>query len=271
MKLKPTSTVPLRTGREMPIIGFGTWGIDDADVIRSAITTGYMLVDTAGNYGTQQAVGQGVRASDVPREDVYITTKVESDEDAYVAAQENAAELGMPYADLTLIHWPPEQGAGEKQWELLMRAKQDGLTTDIGVSNYSIQQMEQLVAMTGEVPAVNQIEWTPFGHDMEMLEFCQANKIIIQAYSPLTQGKRLNDPTVMRIALAHRKTPSQVLIRWNLQLGTVPIVRARSRAHQQEDIDVFDFELSDQDMADLDSLNELFSALGTLTYATAHK
>lgn len=267
MKLDSTSTTPLRTGREIPIIGFGTWSVYNPEVVRSAIELGYMLIDTSGDYGTQPAVGKGVRASGVPREDIYITTKVEADDDGYVAAQDNAAELGLPYVDLTLIHWPPQTGVGEQLWGLLRQAKQDGLTTDIGVSNYSVKQIQQLVDMTGEVPVVNQIEWSPFGHDMEMLEFCRANDIVIQAYSPLTKGKRLNDRTLLQMALDHGKTPGQVLIRWNLQLGTIPIMRAKSREHQQENIDVFDFELSDQDMADLGSLNELFSTLGSLSYA----
>jgi len=268
MTLDSTSTVPLHTGRQMPVIGLGTWALrNTAEAVKSAIELGYMMIDTSGDYGTQPGVGKGYKESGAAREDVYIVTKVEDTDDAYTAAQNNLSELGLPYADLMLIHRPPRDNVGQQLWEGLIQSKQDGLTTDIGVSNYSVDQIQKLVNMTGEVPVVNQIEWTPFGHEFEMLDFCRENGITIQAYSPLTHGERLDDPTVQRIATKHHKTPSQVLIRWCLQVGTVPIIKAGSPEHQQENIDVFDFELEDQDMADLDGLNELFSALGSLSYA----
>lgn len=269
MKLDTTSTVRLRTGRQMPVIGLGTWALSDTDqAVKSAIDLGFMMIDTSGDYGTQPGVGKGFKESGAKREDVYIVTKVEDTDDAYIAAQNNIAELGLPYADLMLIHRPPHNSVGEHLWQGLIQSRQDGIVTDIGVSNYSTEQIQKLVDMTGEVPVVNQIEWTPFGHDIDMLNFCRENGIIIQAYSPLTHGERLGDKTVKRIAQRHVKTPSQVLIRWCLQVGTVPIVKAASPDHQREDINVFDFELDDQDMADLDSLNDLFSALGSLSYIT---
>lgn len=253
----------------MPVIGLGTWALDNTDrAVKSAIDLGYMLIDTSGDYGTQPGVGKGFKESGAKREDVYIVTKVENTDDTYVAAQDNVAELGLPYADLMLIHWPPPSGVGSELWQGLIQARQDGITTDIGVSNYSVKQIQQLVEMTGEVPVVNQIEWTPFGHDIDMLDFCRENGIIIQAYSPLTHGKRLDDKTVKRIAAKHIKTSSQILIRWCLQTGTVPIIKAASPDHQRENINVFDFELDDQDMADLDSLNDLYSTLGSLSYVS---
>ncbi len=267
MGMGATTTVSLRTGREMPVLGFGTWQLDNAaEMVRKAIELGYAMIDTSSDYGTQPGVGRGVKESNVPREDYYIVTKVEETDGAYERAQQNLQELGLPYVDLLLIHRPPKSGVGTRLWEGLIQSQQDGLATDIGVSNYSIEQIQRIVDDTGVVPVVNQIEWSPFGHDMSMLDYCRENNIIIQAYSPLTRGERLDDPGVMRIAGAHRKSPAQVIIRWNLQLEVVPIIKANTSRHLQENIDVFDFELSSREMADLQGLNELFSSLGGLRY-----
>ena len=270
MNLSPTSTVSLHTGRSMPIVGLGTWELNDTvEAVQSALALGYMMVDTSSDYGTQPGVGRALRGSGIKREDYYVVTKVEQDDDSYVRAQQNLDELGLPYADLMLIHRPPKVGVGEQLWEGLIQSRRDGLVTDIGVSNYSIEQIQKLGDHTGEVPVVNQIEWTPFGHDMQMLHFCQENGIVLQAYSPLTRGERLDDPTLERIAGGHHKLPTQVLVRWNLQLGVVPIAKAGTKEHQSENIDVFDFDLSDQDMTDLGNLNEHYSSLGSLSYTSS--
>ena len=262
------SKVKLRTGREMPVIGLGTWKLtrETAEVITQALTVGYPMIDTSGDYGTQPGIGAGLRRSGFERSTYYLFTKIERHDDAYQATQEDLRQLGLSYADLMLIHWPPRDGPGRELWEGLMRARKDGLTRDIGVSNYSIQQIQELIDQTGEVPAVNQIEWSPFGHSMEMFGYCQENHIIIQAYSPLTRGKRLDDPTLRHLADSYNKTPGQILIRWNLQLGTVPIIKANSLDHLKENIDVFDFELSPADMRMLSNLNEEYSSLGFLRY-----
>ena len=258
------TTLPLRTGREMPVLGLGTWELkhDTAGTIQRALQLGYPMIDTSGDYGTQPGIGKGVAAAQVTRTSFYLVTKVEETDDAYQATQKNLAELGLDHANLMLIHRPPKDGVGEELWRGLMRARDDGLTKDIGVSNYSVAQLRQLIQQTGEVPVVNQIEWTPFGHSQHMLTYCQDHGIIIQAYSSLTRGERLDDDTVQRIASVHGKTPAQVLIRWNLQLGTVPIVKANRPEHLEQNLDVFNFELTAADMQQLNHLNESWSALG---------
>jgi diketogulonate reductase-like aldo/keto reductase len=262
------SKITLHTGNQMPIMGLGTWKLkhNTAKVIKMALDMGYSMIDTSGDYGTQPEIGDGIARSGVKREDIFIVTKVEEDDEAYSATKKNLHELDLDYADLMLIHRPPKIGAGEELWESLIEAKNEGLTKDIGVSNYTIGQIESLAEYSGEWPVVNQIEWTPFGHSDEMQEFCDGNEIIIQAYSPITRTERLDDDRLAVISKRYDKTPAQVLIRWNLQRGTVPLPKANNIEHLKDDLDVFDFELSDEDMATLNSFNEMYSALGQLRY-----
>ena len=232
-----------------------------------AIVTGYRMIDTSGDYGTQPGIAQGIKASGIERDKLYIVTKVEENEDAYESARKNVEELQIGYADLILIHRPPADGdAGEKLWEGLIRAKEKGITTDIGVSNYAIEDLETLRAKFSDYPVVNQIEWSPFGHNKDIFDYCKTNEIIIQAYSPLTRAERLDNPRLQEIADKYAKTPAQILTRWNLQLGTVPLPKANNIDHLEEDIDVFDFELSPYDMELLTKLNEHYSALESLPY-----
>lgn len=262
------STIVLSTGRQMPVMGLGTWQIakEAAATVAKALELGYRMVDTSGDYGTQPAVGKGFRDSGLDREELYLVTKVEETEDSYESTLADLKELGMDYADLVLIHRPPEDDVGLELWNGLIRARDEGYARDIGVSNYPIEHLQTLIDATGVVPVVNQIEWSPFGHDMGMLGYCQENGIIIQAYSPLTRQSRLDDATLKRIAAAYSKTPAQMMIRWNIQLGIVPIVKANHETHLKENLDVFDFAISDHDMKEISSLNEEYSALGSLPY-----
>lgn len=259
------SKITLHTGRKMPIMGLGTWELikDTADTIAKALLLGYPMIDTSGDYGTQPGIGDGIRKSRMSRDDFYLVTKVEENEDAYGSLKKNLDELGLDYADLVLIHRPPRRGSGVELWKDLIRAKEEGLAKDIGVSNYQESQIDELIRQTDEMPAVNQIEWTPFGHSLEMLEYCRDNGIILQAYSPLTRAERLDDPELLDLSEKYNKSPAQILTRWNLQLGTVPIVKANRIEHLKEDINVFDFELDEDDMATLNSMNEEYSALGS--------
>lgn len=191
---------------------------------------------------------------------------MEETDEPYEATRKYLGELQFDYADLMLIHRPPPTGAGEDLWRRLIRVKQDGLARDIGVSNYSADQIEALIEATGEVPTVNQIEWSPFGHSDAMLRYAAERNIVIQAYSPLTRTKRLDDPTLRDGSAKYGKSPAQVLIRWSLQRGTAPIPKANQRYHLQENIDVFDFLIDDEDMARLNELNERYSSLGLLPY-----
>lgn len=251
------------------MLGLGTWQLtrDTPGTVAEALGLGYRLIDTSGDYGTQPGIGEALRRTELHRDQYVVVTKVEEDEDSYDATRRNLDELGIDYADLMLIHRPPQSGVGEELWEGLIRAREDGLTREIGVSNFAVDQIDELVATTGEVPAVNQIEWTPFGWSSQMLEHCRRHRILIQAYSPLTRTERLDDPRLTGIAGEYGKTPAQVLLRWNLQLGTVPLPKANRREHLVENLDVFDFELDDQHMDQLGGMNQHLSALGpTLQY-----
>lgn len=263
-----TSTLTLASGNKMPILGLGTWQLtnDTADTIQTAIELGYPMIDTSGDYGTQPGIAEGIGRSGIARDEIYITTKVEEDENAYQSTVKNLHELDIDYANLMLIHRPPKIGVGEELWEGLRRARDEGLTRDIGVSNYSIEQIQELANKSGEMPAVNQIEWSPFGHSDQMRAFCQDNHIILQAYSPLTRTKRLDNEVLLEIAAQFGKEPAQILIRWNLQHGTVPLPKANQQQHLESNIDVFDFELTDYEMRKLDELNEHYSSLGGLPY-----
>ncbi|MCZ0738208.1 aldo/keto reductase family protein [Phreatobacter sp. AB_2022a] len=261
--------IDLRSGHSMPLMGLGTWQLshDTAETIVAALALGYRMIDTSGDYGTQPAIAEGIARSGLRRADIYLVTKVEETEDAYEATRRNLRELQLDYADLMLIHRPPRQGAGEELWQGLLKAKRDGLARDIGVSNYRVEQIEALIADSGETPAVNQIEWSPFGHSEAMRDFALRKHIVIQAYSPLTRGTRLTEEPLVELATKYGKTPAQVLIRWNLQHSVVPLPKANQGAHLQENCDVFDFSIDAAEMDRLDALNERYSALGRLPYA----
>ena len=267
-ELTPASVVTLRTGREMPVIGLGTWMLTShtTESVQHAFELGYCMVDTSSDYMTQPGIGKALRRYDRPRASLFISMKVEPEDNGYEATRRNLEELKLAYVDLVLIHRAPEKGVGEKLWEQLMRARADGLTRDIGVCSYKIAQLKTLAESTGEMPAVHQLEWSPFGHSLDMLSFCRAQEIVLQAYSPLTRGKRLKDERLVEIAGKYGKSPAQVILRWDLQHGVVPIPKAYREDHQRQNLDIFDFALDDIDMGTLDGLNEQFSALEKLDY-----
>lgn len=258
----------LPSGNRMPLIGLGTWQLTHhtVETLCRAIEIGFRMVDTAPDYHTQRGIGEAIRASGVERDSMFVVTKVEPEEDAYAAIRKNLAQLRLNYVDLALIQRLPQHGAGEKSWQGLRRAKREGLVHDIGVSSYSIECIEDLVYRTGEMPVVNQVEWSPFGYSPRMLDFCRDNDIIIQSWSPLTRATRLNDDKVSAMAARYGKTPAQLLIRWNLQLGVVPLPKANHVQHQRDNLNVFDFEITPADMAKLGALNEHYSALEKLVY-----
>ena len=267
-RLSSQSMHVLPSGNRMPLLGLGTWQLNShtVDSVVSALGLGFRMLDTATDYHTQRGVGDAIKACGIDRDSMYLISKVEPHEDAYAATLKSLAQLKLNYVDLVLIQRPPNDGAGELAWQGLRRAKREGLVHDIGVSSYSIECIEELVYRTGEMPAVNQIEWSPFGHSPRMLDFCRDNDIIIQAWSPLTRATRLNDDKVGAMAARYGKTPAQLLIRWNLQLGVVPLPKANQVRHQRDNLNVFDFEISTQDMARLNGLNQHYSALERLQY-----
>jgi 2,5-diketo-D-gluconate reductase A len=268
LTLGSNSTLMLRTGDPMPVLGLGSWMLTThtCEAVQHAIELGYRMIDTSGDYHTQSGIGRAIRRGHIPRDELFVVTKVEPGKDAYASTQKNLEELRLAYADLVLIHRAPEKGVGESEWHGLMRARDEGLIRNIGVCSYRIDKLQALAQKCGEMPAVHQIEWSPFGHSLDMLNFCQANDVVIQAYSPLTRGKRLRDERIADIASNHHKTAAQVILRWDLQHGVAPIPKAYREDHQRENLGVFDFELDVREMAALDGLNEQFSALEKLEY-----
>lgn len=260
--MNPPSTITLRTGSTMPVLGLGTWQIRDARTVETALELGYRLIDTSGDYGNQEEIAEALSRSDIPRTDIYLVTKIEPHENAYKATKENVGELRVDQVNLVLIHHQPRSGYGRELWDGLLRARKEGLAKDIGVSNYSIKLLKALIEGSGEVPAVNQIEWSPFAYNPEMLDFCREQNIAIQAFSPLTRKDKLKDKTLTRLASKYRKTTAQLLLRWNLQLGAVPLPKASQRKHLQENLEVFDFEISEEDMNALKRMNEDYSLWG---------
>jgi 2,5-diketo-D-gluconate reductase A len=254
----------------MPLMGLGTWQLtnDTAECVSGAIEAGYRMIDTAMDYGSQGGIGEALREGRLPREELFVVTKIEETDEPVAGVVRDLGEMGLGYADLTLIHRPPEDGVGEALWEGLMRARDEGLVRDIGVSNYSAAQIDRLAEATGEAPAVNQVEWTPFGHDDALLDHHSRAGIVLIAYSPLTRGERLEDAMLAEIARRVHRTPAQVLLRWSLQKSAVPIPKANRMDHCRENLDLFDFALEPQDMARLDALNTHWSALGALPYVT---
>jgi len=262
-KLTPAQRVRLNNGTRMPLLGLGTWGLDGDRcyrTVREALSLGYRHIDTATMYRNEEEVGRAVRDSGLRRNQVFITTKVASWEQGYEgtldACRGSLQRLGVEAIDLYLIHWPVA-GKNVDTWRAMEELLAKGRCRAIGVSNFSIPQLEELMEKGTVVPAVNQIELNPFVYDREMLDFCDRNGIQVIAYSPLTRGTCLQERTLLEVAQAYRKSAAQVLLRWALQKGVAVIPKASSVEHLRENRDVFDFELYNGDMDKLDALDTI--------------
>ncbi|MDR1833418.1 MAG: aldo/keto reductase [Propionibacteriaceae bacterium] len=246
-------TYTLNDGLEIPAIGFGTYklrGFEGAAAIESALANGYRLLDSAMNYDNEGAVGLAVRRSAVPREQIVVTSKLpgrfHAHDLAVAAVEESLSRTGLDYLDLMLIHWPnPRVGLYVQAWQALVECRSRGLVRSIGVSNFLPEHVEAVVAATGVTPSVNQIERHPFFPQWEHLEWDAAHGIRDEAWSPLFRGNiALEAPELAGIAAAHGKTPTQVILRWHVQTGVIPIPKAAHPQRQVENISIFDFELS---------------------------
>ena len=263
MALSIDSRITLNDGRKIPVLGLGVWqagaGKETRKAVASALECGYRLIDTAKMYGNERDVGAAVRESGIPRDEVFITTKLWNSDHGFDAAlrafEGSRRELRLEYVDLYLIHWPVPQIRGES-WKALQKLREQGLARSIGVSNYTIPHLEELLKSSPLPPAVNQVEFHPFLYQRELLQFCEGRRIQLEAYSPLTRGRRLKHPVIKEIAAKYRKTPAQVLIRWGLQHGLVEIPKSVRPERIRENADVFDFEIGSADMARLDALDE---------------
>jgi methylglyoxal/glyoxal reductase len=259
------STVKLNNGVSMPLLGLGVYlmrpGQETYQAVRAALETGYRLIDTASLYGNEEDVGRAVKDSAVPREEVFITTKLRNDDHGYDSAlrafDASLKRLGLGSIDLYLIHFPVP-GLRQESWRALETILESGRARTIGVSNYTERHLKELFHHASVVPAVNQVEFSPFLYQRDLLEFCRKHRIQLEAYAPLTAGRRLHDPRITTIAKKHCRTNAQVLLRWAIQRGLVVIPKSRHSERIAENARIFDFELTSEDVSTLDGLHEGF-------------
>lgn len=257
----PSTT--LNNGIAIPVLGLGTFrakpGRETRDAVRWALDDGYRHIDTARIYRNEADVGAAVKASGLPREELFITTKLWNADQGYEktrrALERSLDDLGTHYVDLYLMHWPVTEKRLES-WRAMESLLAEGACRAIGVSNFTVAHLEELLAAASVVPAVNQVELSPFLHQRELLDFCRRHGIEVEAYSSLTRGRRLSDARLTAIAAVYGKTTAQVLIRWALQHELIVIPKSVHRGRIAENRAVFDFELSADEMGQLDGLHE---------------
>lgn len=257
------STVTLNNGVLMPRLGLGVWQAKAGDEVRSAVgwalEAGYRHIDTASVYGNEHDVGVALRESGLPREEIFITTKLWNRDQGYAragkAVDASLRDLDLDFVDLYLMHWPVK-GLRLESWRAMEEALTAGKARAIGVSNFLQRHLDELLAKASVVPAVDQVEFTPFLHQRELLAHCKELGIQLEAYSPLTRGRRLRDPALAAVAKRHGVSPAQVLIRWALQHDLVVIPKSVTRERIVQNADVFGFAMDETEMAALDALNE---------------
>jgi 2,5-diketo-D-gluconate reductase A len=253
-------TAPLPPGGQIPLIGFGTWqlrGDEARQAVSWALEAGYRHIDTATGYGNEQQVGAALADSGVPRDQVFVTTKLPPDHVGRErrTLRESLDNLGVDYLDLWLIHWPPNDTPGVESWQVFVEAQGEGLVRNIGVSNYSLDQIDTLTNATGVTPAVNQIRWSPFLFDRALLDASRKRGVVVEGYSPFRAAK-LDHPELAQLAEKYGKTVPQVIMRWHVQRGIVVIPKSAQRERIESNIDIFDFELSADELNAVDHLSE---------------
>jgi 2,5-diketo-D-gluconate reductase A len=255
--------LPLGGGGEIPQLGFGVFQVppeDTAEVVTQALDTGYRHIDTAAAYQNEAGVGQALRASGLDRNDVFVTTKCFNDDQGYEEAKHalraSLDQLEMEHVDLYLIHWPvPAHDRYVETWKAFIDLQEEGLTRSIGVSNFQPAHLRRLIDETGVTPAVNQVELHPRLQQPGLRREHEELGILTEAWSPLAQGEVLDDPVITGIGEPHQRTPGQVVIRWHLQLGNVVIPKSVTPERIDENFDVFGFELSADEMAQIEELD----------------
>lgn len=263
MKLNMTSAVTLNNKTTMPWFGLGTFlspvGKLTQDAVCWALEAGYRHIDTARIYDNEQDVGQAIMESGVPRSEIFVTTKVWNDDQGYEstlkAFDESLKRLKMDYVNLYLIHWPVP-GLRNDTWKALVKLQETGKVKAIGVSNYMIRHLDELLATTSVVPAVNQIEISPFIQRKPLVEYCKKHGIVVESYSTMSRGKRMNDVRLIAMSKKYGKTAPQVMLRWALQSGIVIIPKSVHQERIVENANIFDFEISADDMAAIIAMDE---------------
>lgn len=261
--MPPIPTVSLRDGASMPQLGFGVFTIPDDEVgaaVTTALEAGYRSIDTASIYGNERGVGAALAASGLPREQLFVTTKVWNDDQGPVATRAALARslelLGLDHVDLYLIHWPvPGRGQMLATWRTLVELQAEGLTRSIGVSNFEPHHLEAVIDDSGVVPAVNQIELHPRLAQAELRAVHQRLEIVTESWAPLGKAQLLSDPVIGEVAEQHGVSPAQAVLRWHLQHGLVAIPKSVHPSRIRENLDVLGFELTARDMAALDALD----------------
>ncbi|MFC1784594.1 aldo/keto reductase [Candidatus Neomarinimicrobiota bacterium] len=262
MNLNINTTKELNNSEKIPLFGLGTYLNDNGkraiDTMLYALEIGYRHIDTAAMYGNEKEVGEAVNQSGIPREEIFITTKLWNSDHGYQNAinafHKSLDKLKLNYIDLYLIHWPVESLRVET-WRALEKLYNDGLCKSIGISNYMERHIAELLYNSEITPVINQVEFSPFLYLKDLQNYCESKKIGLESYSPLTKGYKLNDSRLIEIANQYNKSTSQMLIRWCLQKGVICIPKSSQKKHIKENADVFDFIISKEDVSELDNLN----------------
>lgn len=254
----------LNNGVKMPLLGLGVYDMYQKEAEQAvlwALETGYRLIDTAAMYQNETEIGNAVRQSNVARQDIFITTKVHDNDHGFDktlrAFDVSLKKLGVDYIDLYLVHWPLK-ATRKETWKALERLYTEGVVRAIGVANYLVPFLEELETYSNIVPAVNQVEFSPYLYLKDLHEYCQNRQIQLQAYTPLIRGQKMNDPKLVALAQKYNKTAAQIILRWALQHGVSTIPKSANLKRIQENFDVFDFEISFEDMLLIDGFDENF-------------
>ena len=252
----------LNNGIQMPLLGLGVYDIykrEAEQAVSWALEIGYRLIDTAAMYENEIEIGNSVRQSGINRNELFITTKVHNNEQGYDktlrAFDESQRKLNCEYIDLYLVHWPIKN-TRKDTWLALEKLYADGRVKAIGVANYLIPFLDELTTYGNIIPALNQVEFSPYLYLKDLLNYCEAKQIQLQAYTPLVRGERMTDPKLVKMAKKYQKTPAQIILRWILQRGVSAIPKSANLARLKENFDIFDFQISPEDMIIIDNFNE---------------
>ncbi|WP_156591943.1 aldo/keto reductase [Agrobacterium vitis] len=264
------SYISFSDGNNIPQVGLGVWqtpNSEAAPAVRSALSSGYRHIDTAAVYENEEGVGEGIRSSGIDRGDIFLTTKLWNNEQGFdntlKAFDASLKRLGTDYVDLYLIHWPsPHRGLFVETWKAFIQLKEEGRARSIGVSNFYPEHLKTIIDETGVVPVINQIELHPDFQQKQAREFHQAHGIITQSWSPLGQGKLLDNPVIGKIAAKHGRTAAQIIIRWHIESGLVVIPKSVTPSRIEENFKVFDFSLDPEDMTEIAALDSSSTRIG---------
>ncbi len=263
-KINIDTSITLNNGVRIPMLGLGTYlatGNNAYDAVIFALEQGYRHIDTASFYANEAEVGRAIKDSGINRKDIFVTTKLWNTDQGYNAAlrafERSMNNFGLDYVDLYLVHWPL-RAKRKKSWKALERIYDEKSARSIGISNYTIRHIEELKTYANYKPVVNQVEFSPFLYQKELQDYCEANDIYIEAFTPLTRGRKLDNPALTSIAEKYGKTPAQILIRWALQVHTIVLPKSANKDRIKENAAIFDFNITEKDILILNSLDENF-------------